>query len=384
MAPLPTKSPPVVMLDEDDFDSPKLDDKRRQHYVHHHSFQPFQAEIMNLSIVMDQESIDHLVRRSIALVLRHDGFTSADPVAMESFRALVEECWCSKDLSDIGRLLTRLDILHFCASIRQSMQACRRVQAIPQDFEYALRAHDITLESLLPHLNPPVPISVSQISLPTPPPEPTSTPTFAFLGPELNDVDDRPSYIPAHFPPLPSKHTYKATPVFTKREQDPRKIREKATEEGRLGEEALRRITASSRKENGIWSRSNVRRGCEEDSIQSMWEKTVQGVFLIDHNGLKKRQRRKPQEVDVLMGQFGGKSIELSTTPRNEDDVVMGNSGHKAAQDPATLLANYVPPPIVNAERRYWMKHFQEGVQVQKPTKEKVAVAAQDSMVIDS
>jgi hypothetical protein len=64
----------------------------RKPYAHHHSFQAYQEEILDQSTFFDRESIDQLLRRSIGLVLRHDGFEIADPVALESFRAEVEEC----------------------------------------------------------------------------------------------------------------------------------------------------------------------------------------------------------------------------------------------------------------------------------------------------
>jgi hypothetical protein len=64
------------------------------------------------------------------------------------------------------------------------------------------------------------------------------------LGNELSGAVDKLTkpFIPKKFPAFPSKHTYKATEVMPERETDPRKIREKATEAARHGEEALRRL----------------------------------------------------------------------------------------------------------------------------------------------
>jgi hypothetical protein len=275
--------------------------------------------------------------------------------------------------------LTSLVMLHFCASIRRSMISCRRTQPIPQDFELALRAHDMTLSSLLPHLNPPVSTSISQPQLPTPPPEPTFTNTLAFLGLELSGANERPSYIPAHFPPLPSKHTYKASPVYTEREQDPRKIREKATEEGRLGEEALRKIVASSSRQQNTSRKADGNRRGKRETAESVWEKTVQEVLL---NGTKKRTKQsRSSELDNLLGQFTANSRERSTTG-NDLDIVMGESTRTARLDTAIAHPKSEPGPVVNAERRYWRRTAQEGAQ--KPTKEKVVVEAQDAMAVDS
>jgi transcription initiation factor TFIID subunit 8 len=54
------------------------------------------------------------------------------------------------------------------------------------------------------------------------------------------------AFVPKHFPDFPSKHTYRSTAEFPDRESDPRRVRERATEEGRMGEEALRRLVGAS------------------------------------------------------------------------------------------------------------------------------------------
>lgn len=46
------------------------------------------------------------IQRSIALVLKHDGFASATPQAMESFTGLVESCPLSSTLLMLSLLLT--------------------------------------------------------------------------------------------------------------------------------------------------------------------------------------------------------------------------------------------------------------------------------------
>jgi hypothetical protein len=84
------------------------------------------------------------------------------------------------------------------------------------------------------------------------PPEPAEPPPpdlEPLLGPELSGKRDKETrkYIPGHLPPFPPKHAWKATPVYTNRENDPRKIREKATEEGILAEQSLRKLMAAQK-----------------------------------------------------------------------------------------------------------------------------------------
>ena len=205
-------------------------------------------------------------------------------------------------------MLTVLDVLRFLSYVRQSMASCRRVQPIPQDFEHGLRSTYTPVVSLQPHLKPlqrpvraspasPISRTLSRRSsslveketfLPTPPPdteEPIIQPRdFVFLGDELNATEDRlvNSYIPKHFPNFPSKHTYQETPVFaTKRELNPEKLREQATEEGKLGEEALRKLTRAAkdvhtgvreRRDKTLWGRAN-------ENMDSMFEKTLKALL---------------------------------------------------------------------------------------------------------
>lgn len=139
------------------------------------------------------------------------------------------------------------DMQHFLASVRKSMLSCRRSQPLPQDFLYALHSHQLTLRSLLPHLDPPVNPHKSQPRLfPVPRSETDDTKT-TLIDALFHDASTaRPKHIPMPFPTLPSQHTFKAEPVFTKRERDPRTLRERATEESRLGEEALRRLVGAA------------------------------------------------------------------------------------------------------------------------------------------
>jgi hypothetical protein len=64
----------------------------RGNLLRYHSFQPYQETADQDSALLPQPAIDQLLSRSISLVLSHDGMEMADPVALESFRAQVEEC----------------------------------------------------------------------------------------------------------------------------------------------------------------------------------------------------------------------------------------------------------------------------------------------------
>ena len=176
-----------------------------------------------------------------------------------------------------------LDIFRFTSHIRQSMLSSRRIQPIPQDFEHALKQSSIRLNDLLTTMRP-IPITEPiQTTLPPNPHEEDSFNELSFLGVELNGEDDRAksAHIPKHFPKFPSRHTYRATPVYTDREQDPRKIREQATEDGRHGEEALRKLARAASQDPRLGGIGREKRlwGRKMESMDSMFEKTVKGLF---------------------------------------------------------------------------------------------------------
>ena len=141
-------------------------------------------------------------------------------------------------------------LLKLLSKVRRSMLAARRIAPIATDFETAISVLDVPrpddqLRSYKtdPSINPPL--------YPTPPPEDEFHNTIdlppQFLGPELDGHGElkKFSFNTSGLPGLPSAHTYKDTPVFPHREADTRRIRELATQEGKLGEQALRKLAGA-------------------------------------------------------------------------------------------------------------------------------------------
>lgn len=108
-----------------------------------------------------------------------------------------------------------------------------------------------------PMINPTLP--------PTPPPDDVFHTHIelpaSFLGPELSKQGDIKKYTfnATTLPPLPSAHTYKNSAVYTARETDSRKIREMATEEGKLGEQALRKLATAVKLDAALSTEPEVR-----------------------------------------------------------------------------------------------------------------------------
>ena len=222
------------------------------------------------------------------------------------------------------------DMAHYLADVRQSMLSCRRTQAIPQDFLQALHTHQLSLRSLLPHLGPPVNPSRTQFPLQVDIAQGNDEQHMRFLGPLLNaDPNEKlRAYVPKHFPELPSKHTYKATPEYAQHEQDPRKVREKATEEGRLGEEALRRLVGAGARKSANESQHIRKLQSARAARDRLWIETMQAIT-----------QETPDSMDVDTEAGTGKGKQKEGDPPPMQSFGYGRVGS-----------------AVNAEKRYWRK----------------------------
>ncbi|KNG85561.1 bromodomain associated domain protein [Aspergillus nomiae NRRL 13137] len=288
-------------------------------YHHHHRLQTPVKPALPEPAIPDDAYVDHLMNRSIGQTLRETGFDLADPAALESFRIATEEY-----------------LLKFASYVRQSMLSSRRSQPVPHDFEHALKKHRVRVDDLLPHVKNLPNVEPVPSLLPSPPPEEDDCfKTLPSLGPQLSGEDDRArsAYIPKHFPEFPSKHTYRHTPVFTEREQDPRKIRERATEDGRHGEEALRKLARAAFKDNHLGSSGRDKKpwGRRTETMDSMFEKTIKGI---------------------------AKKLQKNTTTPGAAAPMEIDSG---AVDPDVKARNKVSlsielPPIINCERDFWRR----------------------------
>ncbi len=201
---------------------------------------------------------------------------------------------------------------HFLTDVRQSMLSSRRTRAIPQDFLQALHTHQLSLRSLVPHLDPPVPPSRSQFALAAEATEEEKNHERPFLGPELNGASDERArlYVPRHFPAFPSKHTYKATPEFLEREKDPRRIRERATEEGRMGEEALRRLVGPGS------DKPNLMTGPKAESMrkrtEELWRETMQTLVSTGGDAMEGPEKDKHRDQHPGEPSKGGSRVSTA------------------------------------------------------------------------
>lgn len=227
-------------------------------------------------------------------------------------------------------LLTISDMKNFLADVRQSMLSCRRTQAIPQDFLQALHTHQLSLRSLIVHLDPPVPPSRSQFALESDDTKIEEGIDSPLLAKILGKNQDKQSYsfVPRHFPDFPSKHAYKETPHFPEVERDPRRIRERVIEESRLGEEALRKLfNATSDQFSATQSKSSHGAENVRSKGENLW-----------------------QEAMLAMAPECEKEPTIGSIDMDHDAIQYGHTSNGIS------LGKWHVSSAVNADRKYWRK----------------------------
>ncbi|KAI5462738.1 WD40-repeat-containing domain protein [Mariannaea sp. PMI_226] len=220
------------------------------------------------------------IQRSIAMVLKHDGFQSASPEALEGFTGMVE--------AYIETLIEETKAIALSS---------RREHPIPTDFEHMLRRHNIRPSSLKPHLKHPIPkqqlvVKYAESTLQ----DNDAYTALPLLGEELSGQPDKDEkeYIPSSFPEFPSKHTYKFTPQEDTNVRDPKKIREEAARTAQHGEDALRRLVRASKMRKQKEVKTLVERDSYGKERFRLWEATMKRFM-----GTESRGERNNEQVEI-------------------------------------------------------------------------------------
>ena len=311
--------------------------KLKQSYHHHHSIrQRPQTLPPSEPAILQQEALDKLLIDAIKSICEEAqskddlGDCEIGSLALEAFRSATEEF-----------------ILNLCSAVRTHMRAARRTVPIATDFQSAMTFLNVPLDTsqLLPYRTQPV---INATLLPTPPPDdvfhnPTPLPA-AILGPDLS-VQNRPSFIPSTLPALPSKHTYHDTAVYPVRETDARRIRELATSEGKLGEEALRKLTSANTHSISTFDTEPP----EADTSSTPWRRKKRGPKAVSVEQAFEETMR-----DLMKAEGGGSStFELGPIVNSEKRLWRPDEA-PARRDPPKIpnidsIGGYdtAPPPLL-------------------------------------
>jgi transcription initiation factor TFIID subunit 8 len=220
------------------------------------------------------------------------------------------------------------DMMNFLGTVKASMTASRRLTPLPQDFIFALAEEGLESHHLDPHLRLALPDDIANPTIQPPRPSEAPPPDLApMLGHELaTPATQQYGYIPSHFPPLPSRHAWQSTNIFTDREKDPRRIRERATDEGVQAEHALRKLTTANK--------ARSRQPTVDKAKDKLWQDTIADLLEDDDH-------------------------HPSTTQDADGDIRLDGFSDDYNSDKAATMADLVRGSgslLVNHDRSHWRR----------------------------
>lgn len=175
------------------------------------------------------------------------------------------------------------DLQSFIEALKLRSYAARREQPNPVDFEATLTKFNLTVDSLKPHVRPPiskellipqmVDIEIDSDGLLRPLPT---------LGDDLSGRPEKEEkgYIPTQFPEFPSRHTF----VSTAREEDQnqrdlKKVNEDVVNATKQGEDALRGLLRASKIRQQKEVRSQVQSHEASKGRYQLWELAMEKMM---------------------------------------------------------------------------------------------------------
>lgn len=310
-------------------------------YHHRHRIQHRPAFVPGEPALLPTELLDKLLVESIKTICEEQAYKQEvlepqiESVALEALRSAADEF-----------------VQNLCQKVCRSMNAARRHSPIAPDFDAAFYALDLPLpdDQLFPFATKP---EINRPLLPTPPPDDEFHHTHELpeqlLGSELSRQQDlkRFSFNTSSLPPVPSAHTYRDTAVFLQRETDSKRIRELATEEGKLGEQALRKLAGAAKLDVALSTEPETRyvkdrrpRRLRRMLIlteEAMFEETMRELLKSDPGDFElgpvvssEKQYRMPDE---------GRVKRRPVTTRTKSSSSGGEGG-------GLRKYNLIPPPL--------------------------------------
>ncbi|CAO3609303.1 unnamed protein product [Mucor fragilis] len=136
--------------------------------------------------------------------------------------------------------------------------------------------------------------------------------------------DGMPTYVPRHLPSFPSKHSFRQTPIYINRPDDPQKVRELTSEQSRTVEENLKKLMSA---ENQLLRQANV------DSANALLESTSTTssnsnimMPIVNYEVFIQRRKRQKQSGTTL-------NVEGSDEPKPNSSNTTNNASDMGGLD---------------------------------------------------
>ncbi|PHH67388.1 hypothetical protein CDD81_158 [Ophiocordyceps australis] len=226
------------------------------------------------------------LQRSLALALKHVGFDTATPLAMDSFTNMVEEY-----------------MQHMVQELKAFSLTARREHPTPVDFGLTLNYFNLSTWTLRPHLKNPIPrsqLAPRYVEIPLPDKAQEATAVLPLLTPHLSGKAEKEAqaYIPSFLPDFPSRHTYRFTPAENTSARDSKKVREEAARTAQHGEDALRGLVRASKVRKRKEVKSLVERDSQGRERFRLWESCMRR-FTSDCGDRGESSDRAAKHVEI-------------------------------------------------------------------------------------
>ncbi|KAI8876157.1 hypothetical protein K501DRAFT_232514 [Backusella circina FSU 941] len=122
---------------------------------------------------------------------------------------------------------------------------------------------------------------------------------------DMDDTTDSasglPSYVPPHLPTFPSKHSFRQTPIYIQRPDDPQRVRELNSEQSRTVEENLKKLMSA---ENQL---------LRQTGDQTIFESKIM-MPIVNYEGFIQRRKRSKQSGTTL-------NVEVTEEPKKPETI---------------------------------------------------------------
>ncbi|KAG2235971.1 Bromodomain associated-domain-containing protein [Thamnidium elegans] len=122
-----------------------------------------------------------------------------------------------------------------------------------------------------------------------------------------------PTYVPPHLPSFPSKHSFRQTPIYIQRPDDPQKVRELNSEQSRTVEENLKKLMSA---ENQLLRQANVE---SATALLSTTKGNNIMMPIVNYEGFIQRRKRSKQSGTTLNVE-GSDELKKGNKKSNNND----------------------------------------------------------------
>lgn len=280
----------------------------------------------------EYDTMQIIFRRALAAILGSRNI-SCKSDAFEFLAMLTEQRKFSPKASIVELVLIAfcLDMIELYARLHKLTQVQRRLQPTVQDLSILIKSTGIKLTELEKEMKLRSRFTEAlnrlQINIDL---EPMSDSAKSFFVSQdgasrrlFPATKRRANFIPSWMPSFPPDHTFMSTPQYPRRVVDPRDLRERIVEEGRLAEMALRRLTGIVQVDENLHEEENDEVENEEDNelVEVEFENELE---LEQHDSLTEQA----QNIDEA-GSEGGSEAEF------EDVSMLDVSGIKEGENPS-------------------------------------------------